>query len=379
MQTLRILMIARHYPPLVSGGARRPFLLASGLRELGYEVRVVAPVLPEGEPGLAVPHVAAGQDATEPGEPRGAERRSSSARDVLRTQVMVPDPDIRWALAACRAVRRAGWEPPDWIVTTSPPESVHVAGLLLARRTGARWVADLRDGWLHEPLMAVRQRALRRSLERPLARALLARADVVTTATAAIREEASRLGAQAPLILAQPSPPPASPPPSEHEGPLTILHTGSFSLSDGNRRIGPLLDLFRTAGPDARLRLVGRLTEEERAAARAVGAEVTPPVPMEAAWALQRDADVLVLVASEGTDAVPGKLAEYAASGRPVVCLGGGAWRAGVPGADRAAQDLLIELADPAARAALAQAQARLAVSPVDAARMLVSAMERAG
>ena len=373
---MRVLMVARHYPPRVSGGARRPFLLAEGLRALGHEVRVVAPLLPEGEAGLAVLHVA----AAAPGEPESVARAPSTPlRDAVRAHAMLPDPDIRWALAAARRVREAGWSAPDWVITTSPPESVHVAGALLARRTGARWIADLRDSWLEEPLMAVRRGRLRRRAERPLARALLSRADLVTAATPTIRDEAERLGARAPIVLPQPGPPPARPETRDHDGPLALLHTGSFSLSQAERRIGPLLDLFgaaRAGGFDLRLRLVGRLTEAERTAARAAGAQVRPSVPMDEAWALQREADVLVLVAADGTDAVPGKLAEYAASGRPVLCLGGGAWRADVPGADRPPLSLLTELRAPEARMALARAQAYLAVTAEDVARRLVHAME---
>ena len=372
-----VLIVARHYPPLVSGGARRPFLLAEGLRALGHEVRIVAPALPKGEAGLAVPHVTAtvSEEAAGAAPPRAA----TPVRDAVRAHAMLPDPDIRWALAACRVTRRSGWPAPDWVITTSPPESVHVAGLILSRQYRARWIADLRDSWFEEPLFAVRQGGLRRAAERPLARVLVSRADLVTAATPAIRDEVKRLGALAALVLPQPGPPPAPPQVSDHGGPLKLLHTGSFSLSHADRDIAPLLGLFaaaRTDGLNLRLRLVGRLTEKERSAARLAGAEVAPPVPIGEAWALQREADILVLVAAEGTDAVPGKLAEYAASGRPVLCLGGGAWRADVPGADRPPLALLGELRAPEARSALAKAQARLAVTPEDVARQLVRAME---
>ena len=72
-----LLIITRHYPPEVSGGARRPYLLACGLRDRGYRVAVASPFAPEGEPDwIHVPHpaaergrIAAGasQTAPEPG------------------------------------------------------------------------------------------------------------------------------------------------------------------------------------------------------------------------------------------------------------------------------------------------------------------------
>ena len=48
---------------------------------------------------------------------------------------------------------RAGtaWDAVDCLVTSSPPESVHLIGLLLGHRRPP-WIADFRDGWSFEPL-----------------------------------------------------------------------------------------------------------------------------------------------------------------------------------------------------------------------------------
>ena len=40
---MNILYITRHYPPEISGGARRPYLYVKALRELGNKVTVVTP------------------------------------------------------------------------------------------------------------------------------------------------------------------------------------------------------------------------------------------------------------------------------------------------------------------------------------------------
>ena len=81
----RLLLLTRHYPPAVSGGIRRPYLLARVLRDLGVEVRVIAPSLPEGEPGLAVPH-----PNRDPTSDPGAAR--PSIRSIARDLLLWPDP-----------------------------------------------------------------------------------------------------------------------------------------------------------------------------------------------------------------------------------------------------------------------------------------------
>ncbi|MBY0422923.1 MAG: hypothetical protein K2Q06_11515, partial [Parvularculaceae bacterium] len=139
---MRLLLIARHYPPAVSGGARRPFLLARALRSRGCEVFVVAPSLPDGEPGRVVPHP--NRDAgTAPPAPPGW-------RDHARDWLLWPDPDIRWSRRAAAAALAADFAP-DWVWTTAPPESIHIGGLLMKRSRGARWLADVRDHWLDRP------------------------------------------------------------------------------------------------------------------------------------------------------------------------------------------------------------------------------------
>ena len=372
-----VLLLTRHYPPLVTAGARRPFLLARGLREAGCEVVVCAPALPAGERGLIVPHPAA--EASSGAEDEVSEALRTPLRDWARAQLSLPDPDLRWSLRAAGHAKtwaaRTGFSP-DWVLTTSPPESVHVAGARLARALGARRACDLRDGWLDDPLLAQRRRRARRWAEGVIVRRLLRAADLVAAPTKAILEEARRHapGVQT-ILLPQPGVASSLAPAVEGgDGVLTVLHTGSFSSSHDQRGIAPLVRLAAAYAGDPRVRFVlrGRLTGAERAAAREAGMEVRPPAPLETVWAEQASADVLVLVAAQGTRAVPGKLAEYRAAGRPVICLGGGPWREALPGHELAPEALLERLIDPAARGGFVPAPPP---SPRDAADLLLDAM----
>ena len=353
---LRVLLIARHYPPDVSAGARRPYLLKLGLEACDARVHVVAPALSRGTDGTAVPPKKRIADTAAPAIPTPRASGARRLRAWALTHLSLPDPELRWALRAAAAGRRAARTSPfDLIITTSPPESIHVAGALLATRLQTPWVADLRDRWLDAPLMRVRESRLRRTVERPLARSILSRANLLTATDPPALDEAQRLAPRVPVLRLPQASPPATPQREISPSPaaIRVVHTGSFSLSHGARDIGPALDLLaRARGIDPRfeLHLIGRLTEEEEARARQAGAQITGPVALEDAWAAQAAADVLLLVAAPGTEAVPGKLAEYRAAGRPVVILGGGSWRALLPGGQDDPLVRLLSFADPARR-----------------------------
>jgi len=62
--------------------------------------------------------------------------------------IFLPDPEKRWILPAfLKAIWAIKREKISFILTSSPPHSVHITGLLLSIFTRTRWVADLRDPW----------------------------------------------------------------------------------------------------------------------------------------------------------------------------------------------------------------------------------------
>lgn len=322
----RLLLLTRHYPPAVSGGIRRPYLLAHALRRLGVDVRVIAPSLPEGEPGLAVPHPNR--------DPSGdAAPARPSLRGVARDLLLWPDPDIRWCERAADAGIADGWKP-DWVLSTSPPESIHVAGERLARALGARWAADFRDVWLEAPHRAERRRLHRQIGERLFARRLLPTADLVLAVDPVVAAEAGRLGARNSQVLEHfTSDEPVQPYSYEGSG-LNILHAGSIAFSDPEARIEDLLAPFEAAfaaRSDLTLNFAGRLTasEQTRIAASPAAAAIRQfgPVPYETARAMMAGADALAFVASAKMHVPPSKIADYLAFDRPLVACGAGPWR----------------------------------------------------
>ncbi|NNU14791.1 glycosyltransferase [Parvularcula sp. ZS-1/3] len=326
---MRILIFTRHYPPLLSGGARRPFLLAQGLRAAGADVRIVAPALPEGEPGLALGHpVLKPTAASETGH------AAPSLRARMRLALLVPDPELPWVVRNARRIKEhARSYRPDVVLTTSPPESIHLGGAWLAGALDVPWVADVRDHWLLAPLMEERTFSLRRHVEGFLARRLLQRASLITAAERSMQREMRVYAPTVPTLhLPQPGPAllKATPVPSGRV--FRVLHTGGFTTSHAERDIGPALDLVaevRASAPHVHFLFQGALTSEERErASRVEGLTIKPPVSLVESWAEQQQASALLLVAADGAIMPPGKLSEYRAAGRPIATLGGSGWTA---------------------------------------------------
>lgn len=372
---MRIVLVTRHYPPAVSGGVRRPYFLAHALAEAGAEVFVVAPDADPELSGIGVPHPH--RDPPAAAAPGGMRDDARSAlRDTLRNWWYWPDPDIRWArravLRTCEEIPFA----PDWVLTTSSPESIHWAGRALKQRLGCRWSADFRDHWFERAFRLNRRQPLRRSLESVYARRLLGALDFASSVNEAIDGEVARLTGLPParrMLLPHFSPP--LPPPLSFSGPGPhLLHAGSFSLSDPDCSIVPTLSAFESAWrrrPSLVLHLVGRLSPAERSAIvacpAASGITVHGIVPLRVSLAMQQAADALIIAAAPTADTPPGKYAEYLAVHRPVIAVGAGPWRGaiGLEGQD--------PVAAMAAADGLAPASAAAPLSAREAAGMLLA------
>lgn len=324
---MRILLIARHYPPAVSGGAKRPFLLAQALRTAGVEVYVVAPSLPEGEPGWTLPH--ANRD---PGT--SAQTSRPSIRGLAREILLWPDPDIRWCLSAARTAIASGIKF-DWVISTSPPESIHVAGEFAARKLGARWAADFRDLWLLNPHRQERNRWHRRAGEALIARRLLSRANLVTAVDSLVAKEVKALGAAAVEVLPHFTFSTAPTPAKLPQDRVNVVHAGSVALSDPQANIIQMLNPFeraRQSNPALLLHLVGRLTDlETDAVARSSSAAdiiIYGPRPLAEALSFMAGADALIFVASAKMHVPPSKVVDYLMFDAPIIATGDGPWRA---------------------------------------------------
>jgi glycosyltransferase involved in cell wall biosynthesis len=400
---MKVLLVTMYWPPAGGGGVQRPLKLATHLPGLGIETHVLAPDDPKwlhSDP-VSVPPTQAWIHRARYLGPRarkladelhgrgGLDRLSRQARSLSR-RVLVPDENVGWNLTAIpAAVRIVRSEGIDVVITTSPPNSVHLIGAAVKRATGVRWVADLRDSIAAHPHRRV-ERATVRAKEKvsaSLARLVARQADVIVAASEAIADEARGLepAGIVTTILNGADFDDFAGLEYKRGDRFRITHTGSFF---GKRDPRPFLTALAESGlDDVVVRFVGdfRVSDREWAGRLDLGhrLELHPYVPRRESLALQRDSDALLLLIPEaggrGQGVLSGKVFEYLAAERPIL--------AAVP-PDGAAADLIRETgagivaaADdvPALTAALKELHARWQAGDLSSAPLSDDDRERLG
>jgi glycosyltransferase involved in cell wall biosynthesis len=286
----------------------------------------------------ALRRVLARPDLPAPGEAMPLQKPPSS----LLRDVVVPDAYLlSWVLGAVPAVRRLIAEREiDCLITTGPPHSTHVLGLLLGGRRPA-WIVDLRDGWRYEMMRPPWPTAAQERLDAWLERRVALSADAVIGVTRPIADDvATRLSAAAIHIPNGWDPradQAAGAPTSELLDPafVNVVYTGQLSGTVGRdpRPLFAALAVVATRNPEAasRLRIViaGRhdASEQELLTQLAPVPEVVHVghLDRQTTTRLQRAAGALILMTSPGLAShATGKLFEYLTAGRPIIALADG-------------------------------------------------------
>lgn len=350
----RLLVLCYFYPPLAGGGVHRVLGFTRHLLEQGWRSTVVCAgpedywvvdeTLLERVPdevevvrvkgGSALARwlrVRRGDRGRRPGGTFAGLRR-------LADWALVPDPYVGWAgrarAAGERVLARGGV---DAMLSTSPPDSVHLAARDLHRRHRVPWIADFRDPWMGLHLRTP-PTAWHRSRQAALEKSVLEEADLVLAASRTHADHAGeRSGARPRRVVHLPNgfeagDVAAAPPPAEsgNADRFRMVYTGTLSLMpDVEVVMEALHDLFARR-PEARRRI--RLTiagpydtgYEDRSIALGLKGivEFSGAVTHDAARALQREADLLLLWKPRDAPAmVPGKSYEYLDAGRPLLAI----------------------------------------------------------
>jgi glycosyltransferase involved in cell wall biosynthesis len=340
---MKVLLVTMYFPPAGGGGVQRPLKFATHLPALGIETHVLAPDDPKwlySDPALAPPSQAwihrarylgprAHRLADELHGRSGLDLLSRQARSLSR-RVLVPDENVAWNLTAIpAAVRIVRSEGIDVVLTTSPPNSVHLIGAAVKRMTGVRWVADLRDSIASHPHRRVERAAVRakEKVSASVARLVARQADVIVAASDAIAEEALGLepAGVVTTILNGADFDDFAGLEYRRGDRFRITHTGSFF---GKRDPRPFLSALAESGlQDVVARFVGDFRVADRDWAESLGLgdrlELLPHVSRREALALQRDSDALLLLIPDaggrGQGVLSGKVFEYLAAERPIL------------------------------------------------------------
>ena len=283
---MKALLVSFYFPPAGGGGVQRPLKLAQYLPAMGIETHVLAPDDPRWlhrDEGLKMPSqawvhraryvgVSGGKPAEVLAGTHGLERALTRARLQLR-RLVVPDENATWAVTAIPAgIRLVREHEIDVVVSTSPPPSTHLIAAAIARATGIRWVADLRDSLVshaHRRADTTATKA-KAALHERVARLVASRADAITCVSEAISEETRSLAPKGTVVTIpngadfddvaglerQPS------------KRFRITHTGSFF---GRRDPRPFLQALADSQLDVVARFLGDFRDADREWAAGLG------------------------------------------------------------------------------------------------------------
>lgn len=270
-------------------------------------------------------------------------RKRMSLRGLMAYFFFNPDPLVVWAKRASRhsfVLKHA--KGIRWVLSSSPPESSHVVALKISKRLNIDFIADLRDGWLDEPLKPLLQKFwFQRWREGRIERRVLRRARKIFVTS---DEWKKLLNQRLPFTkqkavvltngytdknLLQMK---ATAGLTSSDG-LVLLHSGRFTSSSSHRKVDCLLEplFYGLMGIEVSLKIkfLGNLNHEDIAQIdhwrhpykrRDSSLEVCEPVTRNEMWRNLYESDGLLLL-SMSYAAIPSKLFEYLCTGKPILSI----------------------------------------------------------
>ena len=365
----RVLIISYYWPPTGGSGVQRWVKFAKYLPSEGWQPVIYTPENPE---QLAVDESLAAEvpEAAEVVKTRIIEpyelykkllRRSGHSKEAVevnpvnaqnksllqkaamwvRGNLFRPDPRCLWIGPSVRFLKKYLSEHPvDLIVSTGPPQSMHMIGLRLSRETGLPWIADFRDPWTK--IFYFKHLAMTPATERwhkKMEKMVLDEASAVVAVSPLVQQEFQAM-TDTPVELITNgfdecdfSSEPCTQAYGGASQEFTITHTGLFA-ADGNPTV--LWDVLaeKCHADEAfrkllRIKLIGKTDDQILKALKDRGLEEslinmgyqTHSVAVEQ----QRQASVLILPLRKEPEykaVLPGKLFEYLASQRPILGIG---------------------------------------------------------
>lgn len=338
----RLLLVSHKFPPEVAMGSLRPWGLYRNLDTHGWETVVLT---------------------ASPGEPLDNVVRVPHQRAAVRLRLLIGAPPnaagplttaIRFGLDRIAELSaypdiESGWRKPavdrglaliagrrfDAILSTSMPATAHVVARDLKSHTGLPWVADLRDLWSEN--YDYRWGRLRKAIDRQIERRVLARANALVTVSEPLALALQKLHTRPVLVI------PNGYAPEElaaHDHPLTHKFTLTYTGTLYPVKQDPL-PLFRALAtlissgqidPEVlEVRFIGRNVDQpwlrSRIAAFGLERNVTLSNLLPRDQAIERQRESQILVALDWMDerqpgVYSGKIFEYLAARRPVLCIG---------------------------------------------------------
>ncbi len=365
----RVLIITYYWPPSGGSGVQRWLKFAKYLPQFGWQPVIYTPENPEQlavdrslEKEIPAEAEIVKRRIVEPYQlyksllkksghkkeavevnPVNAQQKSvlQKAAMWIRGNLFRPDPRCLWINPSVRYLKKYLKEHPvDLIVSTGPPQSMHMIGYRLSARTGLPWIADFRDPWTK--IFYFKHLSMTRFTEKwhhKMEKRVLDNAAAVVAVSPLVQQEFQAM-TDTPVELItngfdeidfQKGEKGATS--LEKSGKFTITHTGLFAADGNPTTLWEVLNekcsqesAFKEA---LRIRLIGKTDSQIIDAIDRAGLgshlEDMGYQPHDIAVKEQKEASLLILPLRrepEYRSVLPGKLFEYLASLRPVLGIG---------------------------------------------------------
>jgi glycosyltransferase involved in cell wall biosynthesis len=260
---------------------------------------------------------------------------------TLEELCAMPDKEIGWCVpAVVRGLRAFSRHRPDVIFSTAPAWTSHLVAAVLATVWSRPWVADFRDPWVRSPWTRYTT-PVATAVGSRLERWVIRRADAVLFTTDTARLEFSEhygptLASKFRTVAngCDPFDDSTAPSPPRPGEPFVLLHAGTLyggrSPLPVLRAVARLCEEDPSVGDRLRVRFLGGgysgdgVLRSVSDAAKLQGIiEFAPRVARRESLAQMRSAGALLILQAGLDLAIPGKLYEYFAAGRPVLALCG--------------------------------------------------------
>ena len=248
----------------------------------------------------------------------------------LRGNFFIPDARCWWVRPSVRFLKHyLRQHPVDAIISTGPPHSMHLIARALHKKLNVPWVADFRDPWTD--IDFYKDLKLTRMADRKhhrLERLVLTEATRVVTIGWDCARGLEAHGAKDVAVITNgyDFDCPTVETRASHTSQFTMSHIG---IIGPNRNPETFWKAVSELDLDINIRLIGQVdnsvVESIKRNNLEKHVEIIPYIPHSQVTAEQQKSDVLLLFINNTPNAkgvLTGKLFEYMASGRPILCIG---------------------------------------------------------
>ncbi|MFZ1321553.1 MAG: glycosyltransferase family 4 protein [Ignavibacteria bacterium] len=258
----------------------------------------------------------------------------------IRGNFFIPDARKGWIKfafeAACKIIEK---EKIDIVLTTSPPHSAQLVGLKLKKKYGINWIADLRDPWTDiYYYKEFKHLPFAERLDKKYERLVLENADKIITVSSDLKrmflQKSESIDGKKISIIPNGFDEDDFKNLKKYDNPkneFIISYTGTLAESYNPQIFFDALKKVIAENPEVniKLRFIGSpadsLMNKIREMSMSSNLEVIPSVSHEKSIEYLNESTMLLLVIPEVKNdkgILTGKLFEYLASGKTIVCIG---------------------------------------------------------